>query len=409
MTPEEMLPLYGRLARETVEACTFYKQADYLGQRKEYPLLLPSGDNKYDSFWVRDCAMMCMSGIVNAERVRLYLDIFLTHGYSASDLRLSGGLTVPAGAMADHINYNGRPVFFPGTYADGPDQGDGEYGFYPPFCDGFYVVCLAGYYVGATGDCGWQEESAGAFKKADILERLYECYSTDETGLCVSDGSAYTVDWGFCDTVVKTGKLLFPSVLRFKSALALEKIFRKDERKSRYYRVQAEKIAKNIDSTFFSDGWLLSATGICRQPDVWGTAFAVYEGVLSEEHAAACSRSLLRAYRDKTAVTDGYVRHILTADAQGRGFWEKAHVRENEYQNGGWWGTPVGWYAYALSKTDKAAAAELLEDYLTEYLRFKEAGAPFEWISADKSRLEGKRYGTSAACPYEAILRIAEK
>lgn len=61
------------------------------------------------------------------------IDIIFTHGQNGDRTRLlENGLQVPPYAIADHINFDGAPVFFPGTYRAGEDQGNGSYGFYPP-------------------------------------------------------------------------------------------------------------------------------------------------------------------------------------------------------------------------------------------------------------------------------------
>lgn len=407
---KNLLKQYRRMAERTIKACTLRRVADYLGVRKRYKLLLPSGNNKYDSFWVRDCAMMSLSGLVPPRAVKFYLDVFLSHGFCDCTRKLDDGLTVPANAMADHINYSGRAVYFPGTYDDGENQGDGTYGYFPPYCDGYYVICLAGKYLETSGDERWLSEHVDGKTKSEILEKLFESYGVDkDTNLCRSADNAFTVDWGFCDSVQKTGLLLFSSLLRYKSAKVLEKLFfGSDGAKARHYKEQAEQIKKSVNTTFFDDGWMLSATGKCRQPDVWGTAFAIYESVLSEETEQACLKSLLKAFEDKTAVRDGYVRHLLTRDNAGRSFWETACIKTDFYQNGGWWGTPAGWYGYALSKISDEASQKLFSDYLDHYKKFRERGAPFEWIIPDRV-FEAERYGTSAVLPYEALCKIVKE
>jgi len=63
------------------------------------------------------------------------------------------------------------------------------------------------------------------------------------------------VDWGYNDSVVKTGKLLFPSLLRLESALKLSELFEKfgDMDRTMKYKKQAATIRKAIVSTFYEE------------------------------------------------------------------------------------------------------------------------------------------------------------
>ena len=58
----------------------------------------------------------------------------------------------------------------------------------------------------------------------------------------------------------------------------------------------------------------LPATETGCQRDVWGTAFAVWVGVLSGADREKTCRALLEAYRSGKAADRGYVRHILAGE-----------------------------------------------------------------------------------------------
>ena len=64
-----------------------------------------------------------------------------------SERCIANGLRVPPFAIADHINYDGNPVFFPGTYSSGEDQGKGSFGYFPPFCDNYYFIIMVDAYL----------------------------------------------------------------------------------------------------------------------------------------------------------------------------------------------------------------------------------------------------------------------
>jgi len=57
------------------------------------------------------------------------------------------------------------------------------------------------------------------------LEFAFESYNIDgKTELPFCNLERHTVDWRFCDSIKKSGLLLFPSLLRYKSALSLKEI-----------------------------------------------------------------------------------------------------------------------------------------------------------------------------------------
>jgi len=384
------------IAEKTVCDCTFLKETCYFGKPAEGNVLLPSGDEKYISFWVRDAAMMAESGLVPNEDLKRYIEIIATCGQNGEQsLHLANGLIVPPFAVADHINYDGKPVFFPGTYRSGEDQGDGSYGFYPPFCDNYYFVIMAGQYLHQSGDWAILNRTYGGMPLTDRLEKAFAGYQIDpETELCVSNPDRYTVDWGFVDGVKKTGKLMMASCLRYHAAQILQQIFPD----SAYYAGIIKTLQESILQTFYDEntGWFWSATDLCRQHDVWATAYAVFLGITREPKTLS---ALAEGYRNQTAVVHGYVRHLLTCeDHSDDTAWESTIAEYGTYQNGGYWATPTGWYGYALFLHD--GSINIFEDFLQHTQTYRHMGAPFEWIDADTANFSGLRYGTSGVLPY---------
>ena len=399
------------LAERTLGDCAFTKRASYLGREEDTVVLLPSGDEKYLSFWVRDCAMMAESGLLSDNDLRRYLTIIALCGQNGAEpLYLENGLTVPPYAIADHINYDSHPVFFPGTYRSGSDQGEGKYGFYPPFCDNYFFILLAAQYLSQSGDTAILSEDFGGMTLLERLERAAYGYNVDrESGLCESREDDYTVDWGFVDTVKKSGKLLMASLLRHNAHAALAKMLNAigEEEKSKQYLAESNKIADSVRKTFYDEesGWFYSATGIGHQYDVWATAYAVFSDIATQEKTL---EALERAYRDGTAVVDGYVRHIpADCNHSSTSAWESSITPLDRYQNGAYWATATGWYAYALWLYSKKT--DILSDFLRHTEAHAESGAPFEWIDRETKNLSGLYYGTSGVLPYIGARRIAEE
>jgi len=402
----EVFDALEKLAVKTIKDCTFLKKVQYSGKETREFLLLPSGDEKYISFWVRDCVMMAESGLLPDHILKKYIEIFAHNGQNGKEtLLLENGLTVPPYTIADHINYDGKPVYFPGTYASGDNQGSGNFGFYPPHCDNYFYIIMVGTYIKQSGDRDILDKQFGEISMRKSLEYAFKGHNIDpQADLCVSNIEKYTVDWGFTDAIKKSGKLLMASLLRYNAARTLQVLFGEEKEKSEFYRTKAEKIKNNIISEFYDNnsGWFYSSTEVGKQYDVWATAYAVFLNVTREEKTL---KALYGAYADKTAVVDGYVRHILTTnDFSADSAWEYSRIKYNTYENGGYWATPTGWYAYALylytGKTD------ILNDFLNHTQRYEKEGAPFEWINETTTEYSGLKYGTSGVLPYIGMMKI---
>lgn len=399
------------LAFKTINACTIEKTTTFFGKEEHLKVLLPSGDEKYVSFWVRDAAMMAESGLISNDDLKRYIEIIALKGQNGDSCRLlANGLTVPPYAVADHINYDGCPVFFPGTYNSGWDQGDGRYGSFPPFCDNYYFVIMVDAYLRQNSDYEILDAEYNGLSLLDRLEYAFAGYNIDEeSGLCFSTAEKHTVDWGFVDAIKKSGKLLMASLLRYNAACALERIFerRGDGKKLKYYFALTQKIRNNVMEVFYDaeTGWFYSATEIGHQHDVWATAYAVFSGITQDKMTLL---ALADAYATGRATVDGYVRHILTdEDFSDSSAWESAIVGHNEYQNGGYWATPTGWYAYALYKHN--GSLDILEDFLRHTVKNEHRGAPFEWMDEHTEQISGLNYGTSGVLPYIGAKRILEE
>lgn len=62
---KEIIELLKQIAIKTIDDCTFYKKVSYFNIENNEAVLLPSGDEKYISFWIRDCAMMAESKLID--------------------------------------------------------------------------------------------------------------------------------------------------------------------------------------------------------------------------------------------------------------------------------------------------------------------------------------------------------
>ncbi len=350
---------------------------------RSYHIHVPSGDMKYPSFWIRDASMMAESGLIETSEIHDWIELICLYGQNGCEsIELENGLNVPPWCIADHINFDGGAVFYPGTYSSSNNQGDGSFGFFPPHDDQYYFINILYQYFQQTGETALHmfSPSIGKFSPLERAEKAFESYNIDEeTGLCKSKMPYFTVDWGFCDSIVKSGLLLYPSLLRYRASIQLSEML--DSKSSEIYKNFTIKIRDSILNTFAaSDGWLYSSTGLCSQVDVWGTAFAVWNGILKDEILQRAIKAMSIAYKNGMVSSNGYIRQIPNnCDYSETSAWEKTSFDKNIYQNGGFWSTPTGWYAYSLSLLNIEQSLQLLNDFAEHTQNHQIEKTPFEF------------------------------
>lgn len=389
-------------------------------------LHVPGGNMGYPAFWVRDAAMMLGSDFITADELEGWVRL-ISSTIRAEDWPVRPGVLVPAYAVPDHINFDGRPTYYPGNYETGAKQGGKPWGRFPPLDDQFYFLTMVYRHWKMTGSLALfrsrMKTAAGETPLSEMCERVYRVAPADPATSLVIAGDVETEnakDFGFCDAESKSGKLLFPSVLKYTAASELAEMFTALGRESLAapYRLDAGRLKSSIARVFFHasqpsgedqpsrEGWLHSATGIGAQPDVWGSAFALWSGVLDDEIALPVARALVRAYRDKTAVREGCVRQILTTDRTNNGGWQVSVSPVGVYQNGGYWGTPTGWYIAGMGRVDRDAAARMARDYVQFLKAHRRSDGPseaWEWFNPDTGRNANPRYVATVTLPYVSL------
>lgn len=382
-------------------------------------LRVPGGtQNYYPAFWVRDAAMMLGGDFVPADEVEGWVRVTAATQPGADGLRF-GKLVVPPFSIPDHITLAGEACWYPGAYTD---QGNGTYGFLPPADDAFYFIQMVREHQRVTGRAklfaasvktGWGER-----RLSEVCLKAFESVAADaKTGLvtCEATEGRTRVDWGFCDSIRKTGLCLMPSLLRWRASRELAALFAADGQgtPAKHFRDETKKIEKAIPATFYRElpkregrktCLLLSATELGRKDDVWASAFAVWLGVLPHDVELAVARHLLALCEAGGTVVEGQARH-LPSDGEFGGHWEKATCARDTYQNGGYWATPTGWLAVALRKVSLAAADKLLAEYAAHLRAHRDQGAPWEWIQPAKNLRVNPLYAASAGLVYLAITR----
>jgi hypothetical protein len=381
-------------------------------------LHLPGGSGSYPAFWIRDAAMMLGGDLIPADEIEGWIRVIAATQPGPQGLSLQHGLFVPAYSIPDHVNVNGKAVWFPGTYADGDDQGDGQYGHLPPADDAFYFVQMVREHLRLTSKpdllATRVPTAGGAHSVMEICDRAFESVAVDPaTGIVICDATPgrTRVDWGFCDSVRKTGLALVPTILRFRAAGELADMHEAlgEPTMAAAYQRTAAQLREAVAKTFLrkiagDEALLISATGLGCKYDVWGSALAVAEGILPAKEETAVCRGLLSLYKTGGIVAEGQVRAMPPSGPLG-GFWEQAATPPGHYQNGAYWGTMSGWLIVALHQVEPTAAQAVLHELVASVTRDRPAGAPWEWVNPALGLQRNPLYCATVALPYTTLRR----
>lgn len=379
-------------------------------------LIRPGGRAAYPAFWIRDYAMSLESGVVPPEEQRHAVTVTAMRQVD-EPVTLPTGSTLPAGSIPDHVSFGGVPIYFPGILEDYDRQGGENWGMIPSLDDQYFFIHMVWRHQWATGE---RDLLVQDFRGRTLFERLEAAYAMPphdpETGLVRVEAANRGVNFGFFDTVFHTGDLFFCSVLKWRAAQEMAELAPLTGSPDRvgHYQEEMGRLAAALPSVFQrDDGWFSASTGASAQPDVWGTAFAVYTGAVTGEPAQRACAVLAKALRDGTIAWEGGIRHVPTdMDFSPMSAWEKCLAAKNTYQNGAYWDTPVGWVAFAAAQADPDAAKALAGAYLRQlreddFRKGDAFGAPWECRHAEKNHRQNPVYLTSVTVPLAAFNRIA--
>ncbi len=300
----------------------------------------PDWIGNYKALWTRDFYYMVeyAGDLMNQNEIKASIH-YLINGQRED------------GCIPDRVNIQGNPVYSPG-----PEQ--------KPLADhaldnGPFMALLVCSYVNQFGDEALFREVEEKLKKGlDFINR-------DNTGLVFNDPENPQCPYGFTDTVLKTGHLLFSSILYYHACIQMQKLCEKfNIGDPSIYLKRAELIKKNIKTLKDkSSGMYLAADINCRQIDIWGSAYAVYVGLTSNAESKIISTYLIN--NKGQIFMRGQIRHLPGSDTG----WEKLFVNipEGKYQNGAYWATPLAWVVPVIAQQDHKLASQILRDVIKDF------------------------------------------
>ncbi len=311
----------------------------------------PDGIGHYKALWTRDYYYMVKyaGDLMDLNEVKRAIE-FILSGQRED------------GCIPDRVKADGTPIYSPGGESN-------------PLADhaldnGAFLALVACEYVNRSGDIGF-------FRKIEskVKNGLDQTLRADN-GLVYNDPKNPECVYGFTDIVIKTGHLLFSSLLYHKACEEMAAIGAKTNSKHvADYRKRARLIEENIG--ILSDektGMFFAADQDCKQIDIWGSAYAHEVGLVPEEQAKRIAQYFIDHW--DSVVQHGQVRHLT-----GEETWERLFLarKAGEYQNGAYWSTPLPWVVPVIAKIDPDRARQMLEDTI-EYFK---ANGVAECINGD--------------------------
>ena len=399
-----------QMVKDVMEASRIYPgqkiSKDFGPNQTEGVLIRPGGRTSYPAFWIRDYAMSIETGYVSEKEQKHMLELTAST-QSDSLIRTKWGTSIPKGSIADHIRIDdGKPIYFPGTYSF-ENQGEKKWGMQPPFCDQFFFIQMAYFYVKSFSKTPTLSKEINGVKLINRLEQAYQMPpSHPRSHLVQVDETNRGVDFGFRDAIYITGKLCYASLLKYQAAKQMAYLYGKMRNKSMSLRYQQEAnlLKLSIIRTFIDTrGMLRASTGMSGQADVWATSLAINLGVLTGKSRLKAAQYLRDAYLRGELSQKGNIRHVVQSDDfSATSAWEKSVVPINTYQNGAYWGTPVGWVCLAIAYVDLPSAQKLAKEFIQElregdFRKGDTFGSPWECFN-DKLT-QNPVYLTSVAVP----------
>lgn len=329
----------------------------------------------YDALWTRDNAYVIWHypELLTAVQRRQ----FVTH-------RLATRSTSPADFIADRIDAAGNVTYKnPGAST-------------LPFMDGIAFVVLA-----LWADWNLTGDTSTFTANQSAIDDCLAAIPRSANGCVYSDPSAPSVDYGFTDSVLKTGDVAYGTALQAWAYKMLAEIA--GEGGSGTYSTLRADAEAGLATLRQSSGWYAGSSGNnSGADDVWATALAVAEGLVTGTDRTDSAQTIVDAYSAGTITQFGLVRHLPTGQ-----FWAGTSTSGGSYQNGGFWLTPLWDCVRAVDLVDptlaRAWAAEAIQQVQDEYANdLNWELVPWEWHNYPGG-VGAKGYTPSAALVHRFV------
>jgi hypothetical protein len=286
------------------------------------------------------------------------------------------------GAMPDRVQADGLAVYLPGPVGNG-------IGKLPATDNPAFMVKIAQLLCERRGDYGLY------LSCRDALAKGLDYPKKSPDGLLWIDPAEPHSSYGFFDTIMMTGELFFTSVLQWDAYRAMAQMDKETGfgQSSLDYTVKAKALKNSLQRFWDSkEGMFRAATADCNQIDIWGSVYAVYTGLADKEQSGRIAKYLIAHHA--ALMQRGQLRHCAPGE-----YWQRSLTPKDQYQNGGYWATPFGWWFVTIHPVDPSLAErtfiELVEDFRAHGIN--------EWVLGEKSAVPD--YVASACQPLVGMRR----
>ena len=334
----------------------------------------PDGKGDYHALWTRDFYYMIENAMDlmdnrNVEGcIRLLLDTANFDGW-----------------IADRIQPNGRAIY---------TAGDSNFPALPNLDNGCFLCLCADVYLRSI-DSSVAKERFSEWKEQ--LCRAVDCLPQDENGFMINISTPLHSPYGFTDTVRKTGRLCFETLLLWQAQKALCYWLTKCDCPREKYEKRLRSIEKHFMDVFLHEsGMLIAFTCEGTKVDLWASCFAISIGfpMAQTKRERICAWMIEHHSR---VISHGQLRHLPAEE-----YWESTFipVEQGTYQNGAFWATPCKWLYDTLAVLDKELAKHTFE----ELLAYFDTYGIFECINGEYRKLD--TYVASITPAYALYQRI---
>jgi hypothetical protein len=247
-----------------------------------------------------------------------------------------------------------------------------------PFMDGIYFLVMVMYTVFKK----YNDTSVFTANKT-VIDACLDAIPRSANGCIYSDVALPSVDYGFTDTVKKTGSTAYGTALMAWSYKMLAEI--NGESGTGFYTTKFNTTIAGLASLRKSNGYYrASSNNNYGNEDVWATALIVAENLMnSDADRAESAKTLATAYINGEISQSGCFRHLPKGQ-----YWFNTTTGHDSYQNGGFWLTPL-WDIYrAVLLVSPFIAWRLRDNAIREVKREVDAepvvgafSAPYEYIA----------------------------
>lgn len=345
---------------------------------------MPDAAGAYNALWTRDHAYVLwhMPNVVTPLEIERFVRNRIATRTTSATVDPDGGTFGAAGDnfVADRIAANGTPVF--------KNAGMSKL----PFMDGIAFTILSLW-------VHWKRTNSTALfeeLKADI-DVCLASLPRSSSGCVYSDPLAPSIDYGFTDTIKKTGDVTYGTALLAWAYKMMAEMNGEKWWEGGTYTTLRNVAQDGLATLRKPSGWYAGSSGNnAAVDDVWATALIAAEGLCTPQEARDSGVVLRDAFLDGTITSRGWVRHLPSPQV-----WSGTVTPVNTYQNGAYWLTPL-WDCYrAVYAVDPTTAFAWASQAVAETNRQHESGlgaanTPVEWFhGATNSTPKG--YVASAA------------